>query len=871
MRLSTRKFARLARVWDYLMTPRPAKTAARPLGLEALEAREVLSVTYNPAADFSAASPTSGPWQYGSAPTLAGAFALGTAQPIASEVDTWGAPGLPGVFHNRSSSPIHFANTVSLAGGEIGMHPGAGGEYAVVRFTAPATADYAINAAFAGRDDNFGGTDAHVLVSGRELFAAEVGSGGAGMAQPQTVRLAAGQTVDFRVGYGANHTYYGDSTNLTGTVTQLDGPYPQPSPGDAADNFSLTSPTYGAWSFGSEPKDGGTFAPGSQFDLTGGVAGWGAATWDNLPGAFKNFTAQSQHFRNTVTLGGGELALHPGVNGEWGVARFVAPAAGIYQITASFAGRDSSFGETDAHVLVDGEEIYAGAVIDDSPVGMAAPVTRYLAAGSVVDFAVGYGANGTYYNDSTALTASVTEVNYPAPPTVDFSSASYSVDEAESGRVVTVRLSHPTAQTVTVNYSTADGTATAPGDYAAASGVLSFAPGVTVQTFTVSNGPNPVSGDEDPETVELALTAPNNATLGVSAATLTIFDSLYAVDDKVKVNNTSRGGDRVVAGKDPRAAVLAGEVRFTSIEGTKEIEIEVAEDQTGPVTVRVRRTAGTSGSATLKYGTAAAADEVTLPKDKGKYKVIITGEFGSSEARNMRIEVRTGNVVRDQWDFTVFYVREMRAFYKADQGIVDNVPGTVQLSAPSGAKMVDAIKAISDGQTLGVHAGTYPDPKNPNNLVSAIYGTIVYRAQVGPIGIDPADFNQSGRGTGFDWKRTVTERAYRNGLLYNDQGFSGSLVANAQDDDVDDQDEDLTPGKDFAGDAALYIWVFDSPRYLRPVNDPAWKAGDTMSLRAQFNESLQYGGQLLTTDVLWSFRASGKWDAGKFGLDNQYG
>src|SRR6185369_6978023 len=49
----------------------------------------------------------------------------------------------------------------------------------------------------------------------------------------------------------------------------------------------------------------------------------------------------------------------------------------------------------------------------------------------------------------------------------------------------TVRLSNPTAKTATVDYATADGTATAGSDYVATSGTLTFAPLETAKTVAV--------------------------------------------------------------------------------------------------------------------------------------------------------------------------------------------------------------------------------------------------------------------------------------------------------------------------------------------------------------------------------------------------
>ena len=75
----------------------------------------------------------------------------------------------------------------------------------------------------------------------------------------------------------------------------------------------------------------------------------------------------------------------------------------------------------------------------------------------------------------------------------------------------TVTLSPASGQTVTVDYSTADGTATAPGDYQPKSGTLMFAPGQTSKTVTVL-----VQGDatfEPTETLALSLSNPVDAAI----------------------------------------------------------------------------------------------------------------------------------------------------------------------------------------------------------------------------------------------------------------------------------------------------------------------------------------------------------------------
>jgi hypothetical protein len=80
-----------------------------------------------------------------------------------------------------------------------------------------------------------------------------------------------------------------------------------------------------------------------------------------------------------------------------------------------------------------------------------------------------------------------------------------------------VSLSAASGRTITVQYATADQTATAGSDYTARSGTLSFPPGWLQQTITIT-----VSGDtlvESQEALILNLTNPTNATLETAQAT----------------------------------------------------------------------------------------------------------------------------------------------------------------------------------------------------------------------------------------------------------------------------------------------------------------------------------------------------------------
>jgi hypothetical protein len=75
-------------------------------------------------------------------------------------------------------------------------------------------------------------------------------------------------------------------------------------------------------------------------------------------------------------------------------------------------------------------------------------------------------------------------------PTVQFASATYSVNEDGGSKLIAVKLSAPASTPVSVNFATADGPgpngAIAGTDYTATSGTLNFPVGVTRRSFRVA-------------------------------------------------------------------------------------------------------------------------------------------------------------------------------------------------------------------------------------------------------------------------------------------------------------------------------------------------------------------------------------------------
>jgi hypothetical protein len=163
--------------------------------------------------------------------------------------------------------------------------------------------------------------------------------------------------------------------------------------------------------------------------------------------------------------------------------------------------------------------------------------------------------------------AVLTILDNDAAPSLSVSDGS--VTEGNSGTTnmaFTVSLSAASGQTVTVNYTTADGSATAGADYQAVSGTLTFLPGETTKVVNV-----PVNGDtqqEQNETFILKLSGPSNATIAKSDGACTILD-----DDSP-----------------------ATTVQFSAA------NYDVKEDLTA-VTVTLTRSGNSSGTSTVDYAT----------------------------------------------------------------------------------------------------------------------------------------------------------------------------------------------------------------------------------------------------------------------------
>src|SRR5678815_1163412 len=122
-------------------------------------------------------------------------------------------------------------------------------------------------------------------------------------------------------------------------------------------------------------------------------------------------------------------------------------------------------------------------------------------------------------------------------PIIQFTAATYQVDETAGSVTISVQRIGDTTGTATVHFAASNGTATAGSDYGTQgsttppSGTLGFGPGQIVATFTIPilNSGSSCEGDE---TVNLSLNTPSFGTVlgSRNTSTLTILDTSACIN-----------------------------------------------------------------------------------------------------------------------------------------------------------------------------------------------------------------------------------------------------------------------------------------------------------------------------------------------------
>jgi Calx-beta domain len=260
----------------------------------------------------------------------------------------------------------------------------------------------------------------------------------------------------------------------------------------------------------------------------------------------------------------------------------------------------------------------------------------------------------------------------------DASIADASVSEGDSGTTTLsfdVTLSHTSTDTVTVEWATADGSATTgDGDYEAASGTVTFDPGDTAKTVDVTvNGDVTYEADED---LTVTLSNPANAGLADDQAigTITNDDAVPSIGIDDQTTDEGNTGD---------TPVLTFNVTLSNpSDQTVTVDYATTDDT---ATIADGDYEAASGTVTFDPGDTAKTVNVTVDGDDTyeadeAFTVDLSGESGATLA----IGLGTGTITNDD---------AMPAISVGDASILEGNAGDATLSFDVTLSQTSAIAA----------------------------------------------------------------------------------------------------------------------------------------------------------------------------------
>ena len=298
----------------------------------------------------------------------------------------------------------------------------------------------------------------------------------------------------------------------------------------------------------------------------------------------------------------------------------------------------------------------------------------------------------------TFSTETVTITDNDPLPTLSVSDAS--VTEGDSGTtnlVFQVTLDNSSEQTVTVNYSTSDGTALiSDNDYVAQTGTLSFAPGETSGIITVV-----VNGDtsiENSETLKVNLAGAQNATISStkSSGTGTIlnddtpptFSDVSFATTSVLVNENEKSGKAVLSVTRTTGTDRAATIDFATADGTA-----------------VAGSDYTATSGTLRFDVGVTTAQISVPIINDTLQ-----EPGAPESFTVKLSNPGGNAVPPTQNTATVSIQDDEGtptLSVADSGVLEGNSGqtsltyTVTLQPQSQSTVTVDIATLKTGTATG--------------------------------------------------------------------------------------------------------------------------------------------------------------------------
>jgi hypothetical protein len=182
---------------------------------------------YDAVRDFSITSNPNGVWSYGWLSSLGPPLNLYTVTDSTtfSGLSAWLATGMsmyapPLVGHNDTDATLCYLS-FCVPPGYLHLHPGVNNELSVVRWTAPISGTFFLQGAVRGLDAITTTRFLAVLNSEGHLFSATVTGQNPPVFFHRTLTVSAGDTIDFLVTFGQNHSYFNDSTGIQFKLTKV--------------------------------------------------------------------------------------------------------------------------------------------------------------------------------------------------------------------------------------------------------------------------------------------------------------------------------------------------------------------------------------------------------------------------------------------------------------------------------------------------------------------------------------------------------------------------------------------------------------------------------------------------------------------------